>query len=160
MRLYHGSNTEIDAIDLSKSKPGKDFGRGFYLSDTESQAMEMALFKAEQFGGIPIVTVFEFDENKLRDPEYKKIEFDDYSPEWVDFIIANRTGKETERYDFVYGPIAEDKVGRQLRRFFDKDIDKNELIERLKYFKGISFQYFFGTEKSLELLRKVNEKDG
>ena len=48
MILFHGSNIEIDEIDLSKSKPGKDFGKGFYLSDTEDQAIEMARFKAEQ----------------------------------------------------------------------------------------------------------------
>ncbi len=33
MILYHGSNTNITEIDLQKSKPNKDFGRGFYLSD-------------------------------------------------------------------------------------------------------------------------------
>ena len=27
MILYHGSNVSIDAIDLSKSRPGKDFGK-------------------------------------------------------------------------------------------------------------------------------------
>ena len=32
MKLYHGSNVEIDLIDLSKGKKGKDFGFGFYLS--------------------------------------------------------------------------------------------------------------------------------
>ena len=32
MILYHGSNVSIDAIDLSKSRTGKDFGTGFYLS--------------------------------------------------------------------------------------------------------------------------------
>ena len=42
MILYHGSNIEFDVIDLSKSKPNKDFGRGFYLSPTYIQAMEMA----------------------------------------------------------------------------------------------------------------------
>ncbi len=30
--LYHGSNVEIGTIDFNKSKPGKDFGVGFYLS--------------------------------------------------------------------------------------------------------------------------------
>ena len=33
MKLYHGSNVEIKDIDLNKSKPNKDFGQGFYLSD-------------------------------------------------------------------------------------------------------------------------------
>lgn len=58
-------------------------------------------------------------------------------------------------YDFVYGPIANDKVGRQLRLFNDGDITRQQLMEKLKYFKGISFQYFFGTEKSLKFLNKV-----
>lgn len=42
MILYHGSNQVIDRIDLSKSRPNKDFGRAFYLSPMESQAMDMA----------------------------------------------------------------------------------------------------------------------
>ena len=32
MKLYHGSTVEIKEIDIAKSKPNKDFGRGFYLS--------------------------------------------------------------------------------------------------------------------------------
>ena len=28
MKLYHGSNTIIEQIDLSKCKPYKDFGKG------------------------------------------------------------------------------------------------------------------------------------
>jgi len=32
MRVYHGSYTAIQRIDLSKSKPQKDFGRGFYVT--------------------------------------------------------------------------------------------------------------------------------
>ena len=61
MILYHGSNIEIDVIDFNKSKPGKDFGCGFYLSADEKQAHEMAVKKALLFGGTPTVTSFEFD---------------------------------------------------------------------------------------------------
>ena len=62
MILYHGSNIAIDIIDLSKSKPNKDFGKAFYLSEHEQQAEEMAAFTVERFGGKPVVTTFEFDE--------------------------------------------------------------------------------------------------
>lgn len=62
MILYHGSNIAITQIDLSKSKPNKDFGQGFYLSDSEQQAIEMANYKTSLFGGNPIVTRFEFNE--------------------------------------------------------------------------------------------------
>ena len=39
MILYHGSNTTIDKIDLKKSKPNKDFGKGFYMGTEASQAL-------------------------------------------------------------------------------------------------------------------------
>ena len=31
MKVYHGSYVEIGEIDLSKSEPNRDFGRGFYI---------------------------------------------------------------------------------------------------------------------------------
>ena len=43
MILYHGSNTDFKAIDLNKSQRGKDFGCGFYLSESEEQAKEKAI---------------------------------------------------------------------------------------------------------------------
>lgn len=41
MILYHGSNVEIEKIDLSKSMRGKDFGQGFYLSAERGQAEDL-----------------------------------------------------------------------------------------------------------------------
>ena len=38
MKLYHGSDVEIENIDLSYSQINKDFGKGFYLSDDINQA--------------------------------------------------------------------------------------------------------------------------
>ena len=43
LKLYHGSNVEIDKIDLCRSRKGKDFGCGFYLNPNKEQAMEMAV---------------------------------------------------------------------------------------------------------------------
>lgn len=48
MILYHGTNADFGEIDLSKSKPNKDFGQGFYLSREYAQAMDMAKIKVEQ----------------------------------------------------------------------------------------------------------------
>ena len=62
MILYHGSNVEIVAIDFLKSKVGKDFGVGFYLSPDLVQAQVMAEKKSLLLGGEPTVTYFEFDE--------------------------------------------------------------------------------------------------
>lgn len=42
MILYHGSNLKIEEIDLTKSKPYKDFGKGFYCTTIKKQAEFMA----------------------------------------------------------------------------------------------------------------------
>ena len=152
MKLYHGSNCRIEEIDLAKSKPFKDFGKGFYLSDIMAQAMEMANFKSLISGGVPIVTEFEFNVRGLNSSGLKIKRFDSYSDEWLDFIVANREGYDVEKYDFVYGPIADDKVGFQLRRYKDEVIDRAELLVRLKYMKGITFQYFFGSLDAIKYL--------
>ena len=40
MKLYHGSNVSIEAIDLKRGRKGKDFGQGFYnrRNKTDKQA--------------------------------------------------------------------------------------------------------------------------
>lgn len=38
LKLFHGSNMEIDRVDLSKCMPNKDFGSGFYTTLLEEQA--------------------------------------------------------------------------------------------------------------------------
>lgn len=155
MILYHGSNMPIEQIDLDKSKPNKDFGKGFYLSESEEQAMQMANFKSQLLGGEPIVTRFEFDNALMHSETLRTNVFEDYSEEWADFVFANREGREVEQYDIVYGPIANDKVGLQIRKFKDGTIDKAEFLNCLKYMKGITYQYFFGTDAAIKHLVKL-----
>lgn len=155
MILYHGSNITIEQIDLSKSKPNKDFGQGFYLSEDENQANEMARFKSLLLGGTAIVSKFEFDESVLKTGVLRIKVFDGYSEEWADFVFANREGKPVEKFDIIYGPIANDKVGLQIRKLKDGSIDKKEFLNRLKYMKGITYQYFFGTNDSIKYLKKL-----
>ncbi len=158
MILYHGSNTYIDAIDLTKSKPSKDFGKGFYLSDSHHQAFEMAKLKTLILGGEKVVTEFQFDEKLMSSGELKVLTFDSYSEAWLDFILLNRTSKSTAHdYDIVYGPIANDKVGAQIFKYYEHGINKAELLERLKFMKGITFQYFFGTEKAISYLKRIEK---
>lgn len=158
MKLYHGSNTEIDSIDLSRSKVGKDFGCGFYLSAQREQAAELAERKKEQIGqGIPVVNEFEFDEALLVDGTLSVLRFEEYSKEWAEFVLLNRKNRSrvpAHPYDVVVGPIANDTVGYQIRRFMIGVITMDQFIEELKYMKGISFQYFFGTEKAIKYLKK------
>lgn len=159
MKLYHGSNMRVIVPDLSRSKPFKDFGSGFYLSDNYGQAMDLARSKVEQMRiGKAVVNEFFFDETILATDELSFKCFDDYSVEWAEFILTNRNNKISQpshNYDIVYGPIADDGVNYQLRRYRGGVISLQKLIEELKYAKGITFQYFFGTERAIQKLRAL-----
>lgn len=50
---------------------------------------------------------------------------------------------------------ADDKVGVQIHNFMEGNISIDVFLERLKYIKGITFQYFFGTEKAIKYLKKL-----
>lgn len=159
MILYHGSNMEVAVPDLAKSKPFKDFGQGFYLSADKGQAMRMAEQKTLlMMTGEPIVTEFDFDESLLQSGELSVKVFEDYSVEWATFILKNRNIHEkhpTHDYDIVFGPIADDGVTYQLRRHQSGAISIEELVRELKYARGITFQYFFGTPVALSKLTKL-----
>ncbi len=43
----------------------------------------------------------------------------------------------------------------QLRRYEGGIISLQRLVEELKYAKGITFQYYFGTERALKLLKRL-----
>lgn len=159
MKLYHGSNVSIEKIDLQCGRRGKDFGQGFYLSADKEQARLMAerTVDREELGE-PTITTFLFDNRVLHDSNDLKIKvFDHYSVEWAEFILMNRqnkTDKQAHDYDIVFGPIANDKVGLQISRYQLQYIPMEELIRQLSFIRP-TFQYFFGTERAISLLTRI-----
>lgn len=152
MILYHGTNQDFSEIDLLKSKPNKDFGQGFYLSREYAQAMDMAKIKVEQLEtGVPTVQTYEADESAMKN--LRVLRFDDYSEEWAKFILLNRNNASAEPahdYDIVIGPIANDRVGVQLWKYETQAIDLPTLVHNLRNMKGVTFQYYFGTERAVK----------
>ena len=123
------------------------------------KARELAERKTEQIGsGSPTLNVYEFDENSLCDTGLSVLRFQNYSKEWAEFILMNRRNRTripAHNYDIVIGPIADDAVGFQIRRFTSGLINMDMFVEELKYMKGITIQYFFGTEKAIRYLKKL-----
>lgn len=169
MILYHGSNVEITKIDFDKCKPYKDFGRGFYLTNIKEQAVLMAKSKAALFDGMPVVTIFEVDDDILdKDDLNTKVFSESPTIEWARFIVNNRNRefKDYEslecnvdaKYDVVTGPVADDAIAATIRRYTGEDLDEEGLKRRLTY-KKLSNQYSFHTEKAVSYLRKVGVLD-
>ncbi|MCC8120089.1 MAG: DUF3990 domain-containing protein [Bacteroidales bacterium] len=61
MRLLHGSNVEINEINLTKCHGHNDFGKGFYLTPSWQRAWEMGNRAKNKRGGNVWVTVFIFN---------------------------------------------------------------------------------------------------
>ncbi len=158
IELYHGSTVNIERIDLTKSRPNKDFGCGFYLSADREQAWRMGEFKALTEGGSPVMNTYLFDEQLLSSGVLRVLTFEGYSREWAEFIFLNRNNKSiapAHDYDIVYGPIANDRVGVQIGKYEAGDITLDQFLNNLKYMKGVTFQYFFGTERAIAKLTKI-----
>ena len=96
IKLYHGSTLNIEHIDLTKSRPNKDFGQGFYLSADYQQAWRMGEFKALTEGGTAVMNTYLFDESQMNFGDLKVLTFDGYTREWAEFIFLNRNNKTTE----------------------------------------------------------------
>jgi len=157
MKVYHGSDIRIDTIDLSKSKPGKDFGRGFYVTKLRKQAEEMAKRIANWNHTNPIVTEFIFDDYSFEDERLKILRFDDYTEEWFDFILLNRKNrskKQIHDYDIVEGPIANDDIAQRIFVYLRGEISKNYFIDELKFHKP-THQICLCTIEALQTIEPV-----
>lgn len=155
MKLYHGSNTIIEQIDLTKCRPYKDFGQGFYLTEIKEQAEQMARRTSAIYGGEPVITTFEFDESALGILSVKK--FESPCEEWALFVMANRNRKNvqpTHSFDIVIGPVADDTIATLFRNFDDGIIDLQMLVSGLKY-KKVTSQYFFHSAKAINFLHRI-----
>ena len=158
--LYHGSNVAIDQIDLTKSKRGKDFGQGFYLNADPEQAMAMAIRTTRlQDHGKPTLSCFEFDEAEAGKAGLNIKIFSDYSEEWAEFVVMNRKNDSnipSHSYDIVIGPIADDTVEVQIRRYLMGYLSASALIEELKFKGSHAVQYYFGTLRAIKHLKRVD----
>ena len=162
MKLYHGSNTEIDRIDLAQCRPYKDFGKGFYCTTIYEQALAMAKRVARIYGGEPIITEFGFDEAAGPD-ELRVRTFDKPTMEWAMFIMNNRSREFSDfastecnhdlKYDVVIGPIANDDLALLFRSFENGLITVETLVQEMKY-KKLTDQYSFHNARAIACLGK------
>ncbi len=165
MLLYHGRNTDVKEINLAMCRPYKDFGQGFYLTVMKEQAEKMANRVARIYGGLPVLNVYEIDDNFT---EIEGLAIKDFgtetSVEWARFVRNNRSRKFTDfsnlecnfdnKYDIVIGPIADDDMALLFRQYENGMITFDNMLSGMVY-KKTTNQYSFHTQKAINLLRKV-----
>ena len=91
MTLYHGTNLDIQSINLGICRPYKDFGRGFYTTEILDQAKKMAKRVARIYGGMPNVNVYEITDDFLESDTLNVMDFGNIpSEKWAVFVMNNR----------------------------------------------------------------------
>jgi hypothetical protein len=154
MKVYHGSYMKVRTIDLSLGRTNRDFGRGFYVTKYQKLAQEWADRKGEDNHTEGIVSEFNFDEYIWEDTELKLLRFENYSENWLDFVVKNRTNrsrKQVHDHDIVEGPIADDAVSVRVNNYIRGDISKDDFLEELKFNKP-THQICFCSTGSLQAL--------
>ncbi|MCD8048661.1 MAG: DUF3990 domain-containing protein [Clostridia bacterium] len=147
MIVYHGSYLEIPSPDLNHSRKNVDFGCGFYTTPIYEQAAKWC-GKFARAGKNGIISRYDFDEKAY--DELNVLKFESYSEEWLDFILNCRRGCDKTDYNIVIGGVANHKVFNTVELYFDKLIDKEEALKRLRYEKP-NLQICFRTQSAIEM---------
>lgn len=161
MRVFHGSYDIITNPLVSVGRDKLDFGKGFYVTGIEEQALKWAS-KFKTLNQKAFVNIYEFDKELAISNKYKV--FQSYDEEWLDFIIACRDGKDIFcSYDIIEGGIANDRVFDTIELCLDGLISKNEALGRLKYQKPNNQICFISQkilDKTLSFLDSYEIKNG
>lgn len=131
MKLYHTSNLIVERPDVYHSRDFLDFGKGFYLTSLEDQAISYGnrFIRREADAWL---NIYELD---FKPEEWKILQFEHYNMEWLAFVTRCRKGVDDSDFDMIIGGIANDKVIRTLDLYFNGDITAEAAIGKLKYEK-------------------------
>lgn len=155
MRCYHGGDTIVDMPKIIQPKRPLDFGGGFYVTTSESQARSWAKKVAyRNNNNHRCINRYDFDSEKAKSV-LTVIHFEKADEKWLDFICDNRSGKVSGDYDIVIGPVADDRVYRVVVEYENGDLDKETALKNLKT-EELCDQILFHSEKSLEYLKYID----
>ena len=153
MILYHGSNVIVDQPKLIRQNRYLDFGFGFYTTTNREQAVNFAQKVTDRRKmGEATLNIYSGNE-AVAFQECKVLQFDSPDEAWLDFVAANRQGTyQGEKYDLIYGAVANDDVYRTIALYMTGVLDKEQTLSSLKIRKLFN-QLVFATEKSLQYLK-------
>ena len=159
--VYHGSKKGITGKIEPISRESCDFGRGFYLGTDPTQPLTLICDEDK-----PILYTMKLDLTGLK---VLKVEM---SLEWamliayyrgyMDEVKGSEIYKKYERladgYDVILGYIANDRMYRVMKSFFEKEITDVALIHSLSAL-DLGRQYVCKTAKACDQLEIVDNKE-
>lgn len=165
--LYHGTASEIQQIDVKLGRERKDFGKGFYMAVSKSQAIGMMHKKFREVvrrskGKQDSAYSEKLYEIRLNADCLSRLSikvFHTADLEWLDFVLLCREkGGMPHSYDLVVGPTADDDTAFCLKAYWDglygkvgSDAAKRILLNNLETEK-LGIQYFIGKQEVADQL--------
>ena len=142
MTVYHGGYMAVKQPEIRKGRNIKDFGTGFYCTVIKEQAQRWA-----RRYDTKVVSIYEV---RLR-PTLKIKEFKDMTNEWLNFIIACRSGIPHD-FDIVIGAMADDQIYNYISDYMEGTITSEQFWVMAK-FKYPTHQINFCTQEALKCLQ-------
>ena len=157
--LFHGSKFGLSEVTVSGSRDNCDFGKGFYLGETYSQAVSFVCEKEKS-------CVYSFGYS-LADLKIKRFECD---LEWMLAIcyyrgtlkefqlnsMIDRVVADIEAADVIIAPIADNKMFYVMAQFTEGEINADVALHSLSASK-LGRQFIFKTEKALQKLVPIEK---
>ena len=142
MTVYHGGYQPVSKPEIRIGRNTKDFGPGFYCTVIKEQAQRWAKRYSTKVVSIYDVTLY---------PSLNIKEFKEMTDEWLDFIVACRSGKQHE-FDIVIGAMADDQIYNYISDYVDGTITREQFWVLAK-FKYPTHQINFCTNEALKCLK-------
>ena len=130
--VFHGSYCEVTEPDLEKCRHGKDFGRGFYVTTSRSQALRFIRTSVKKAVAYGTISTAEADhgfisEYIITDRDFLSIyEFDTADADWLHCVAGYRKrgmfSNEIfgwDKYDVIAGKIANDNTNLVISAYID-----------------------------------------
>lgn len=150
MEVYHGSLEIVANPEIRQPNRTLDYGAGFYTTTDFKQACDWVSRHSKK-AQVGYVNVYEIDMDAVR--KANTLWFDEPTDEWIDFVDGNRnTPGFTHSYDFVYGPVANDRVYAAFALYEARLIGKQELLAMLKVYDLVD-QLLLHTSEALKFLK-------
>lgn len=135
VEVYHAGTDIVDFPDCKRGRINLDFGQGFYVTDIYDQAYNFALAKSRDRKQPPLINSYLLNRKAIIEEAKVKI-FNSYGEEWLDFIVACRSGKNIwKNYDYVEGGVADDRVIDTINMYLQGFISKDRALRNLRYLK-------------------------
>lgn len=160
---YHGSRGGIEGGIMPSSRVRCDFGKGFYMGTNPEQVKGLVVEDAS-----PVFYTLKINLNNIARDRILLLD----GMQWVYAVLANR-GKVSEfsaldiakkaietveSYEFIVGPIADDRMNEAMRRFSMNGLTDKGLLACLESV-DYGYQIVAKTESACKSIEILSERD-